>query len=81
VAAIDHERVLLGLKAHIRSKRSHGQDELLQMIADLEVGSQLPEGQEGFDRRPVPRRAHRNGDEQHEHDPLDLVERDRAAVS
>lgn len=61
---IDYERVVLGLKAHITSKRSHGQDELLQVLARLEVDSRIPEGQEMFDPRPMPRgntsRPHHN---------------------
>ena len=52
---IDYERVVLGLKAHITSKRSHGQDELLRVLAKLEVESRIPEGQEMFDPRPLPR--------------------------
>lgn len=54
---IDHERVLLGLKAHIATKRSHGQDELLRKLAELEVESRIPEGQELFDERPFPARS------------------------
>jgi hypothetical protein len=52
---IDYERVMLGFKAHIMSKRSHGQDELLRVFTQLEVESRIPEGQEMFDPRPIPR--------------------------
>lgn len=55
MAAIDYERVLLGLKEHIVSKRSHGQPELLARITELEVQYAVPEGQEVFDDRPFPR--------------------------
>lgn len=61
MAAIDYERVLIGLKEKILSKRSHGQDELLQEIARLEVESRLPEGQEDFDGRPRPARVEPDG--------------------
>ena len=53
---IDYERVVLGLKEHIGSKRTHGRPELLEVLARLEVESVLPEGQEGFDDRVRPRR-------------------------
>lgn len=56
---VDHERVVLALKARIREesqrgKRSWGERELLALLADLEVEHRTPEGQEGFDDRPVP---------------------------
>lgn len=57
MAAVNHERVLLQLKAHVTSKRSHGQDELLRKIAELEVENEIPEGDEGFDARPRRPRA------------------------
>lgn len=50
---VDAERVLLHLKAHIASKRSHGADELLIKIAQLEVQSEIPEADEAYDARPV----------------------------
>lgn len=53
---VDAERVLLRLKAHIASKRSHGSDELLVKIAELEVESEIPESEEAYDARP-PRRV------------------------
>jgi hypothetical protein len=40
----DHERVLLKLKAHIASKGSHGQRELLGLIGKLEVECSVEEG-------------------------------------
>ena len=53
MAAVDFEAVLLDLKGHIASKRSHGQDELLRVIAEFEVKRRVPEGQEGFDGTPA----------------------------
>lgn len=50
---VDAERVLLHFKAHIASKRSHGQDELLRVLAQLEVESEIPEADEVYDARPV----------------------------
>jgi hypothetical protein len=52
--AVDYERAWLVLKAHVLSKASHGQRDLLQVMARAEVDSQVPEDQEGFD--PTPRR-------------------------
>jgi hypothetical protein len=51
----DYERVVLRMKEHFLSKRSHGQDELLQRLARLEVECSVPEGQEGHDPTPSPR--------------------------
>jgi hypothetical protein len=64
MTAVDHERVLLGLKEHILSKRSHGQRELLDVITRLEIDSRLPEAQVGFDDRP-PVPAHLRLEEPH----------------
>lgn len=55
---VDHEKVTLALKATLREraregKRSWGSNELLELLADLEVEHQLPEGQQMFDDRPV----------------------------
>lgn len=49
---VDYQRVTLGLKAYVGTKRSFGQDELLREIARLEVESQLPESEHEFDRLP-----------------------------
>lgn len=40
----DHERVLLKLKAHVASKKSHGQRDLLATIAALEAECAVEEG-------------------------------------
>jgi hypothetical protein len=53
VAAVDYERVVLALKAHLGTKRSHGADELRVRITELEVECSIPEGEEGFDPTPV----------------------------
>jgi hypothetical protein len=52
--AVNYERAWLVLKAHVLSKASHGQRDLLHVMAQAEVDSQVPEDQEGFD--PTPRR-------------------------
>jgi hypothetical protein len=59
---IDHERVVYALKARLREgaaagKRSWGERELLELLTDLELHYRVPEGQEGFDGRPTPRRG------------------------
>lgn len=54
MAAIDYERVVLAMKAHIVSKRSHGQQELLAKLAEYEVQYAVPEGQDLYDERPTP---------------------------
>jgi hypothetical protein len=54
VPVVDFESAWFGLKAHIATKRSHGQSELMEIMAMLEVGNRLPEGQDGFDDRPLP---------------------------
>jgi hypothetical protein len=55
---VDHEKAWLALKAHISSKRSHGQDELFREMALIEVQSRIPEGEEAFDDRPVHSHEH-----------------------
>lgn len=52
--AVDYERVMVRLKAHIASKPSHGQRELFETIINLEVDCEIPEGQDLFDDRPLP---------------------------
>lgn len=54
---VDSEKVVLALKAKLREraregKRSWGSNELLELLADLEVEHRVPEGQEGFDDQP-----------------------------
>lgn len=45
---VDHERVVLRLKEHILTKRSHSTAELAEVIARLEVECEVPEGEAGF---------------------------------
>lgn len=59
--AVDHERVLVKLRAHIASKASHGRDQLLRELAQIEFDCQVPEGLEGFDATPL--RPSRRADE------------------
>ena len=42
----------MALKAHVCSKRSHGQDGLLAEMGRIEVEYRVPEGQEAFDPAP-----------------------------
>jgi hypothetical protein len=56
MAAVDYERVVLALKAHLGVKRSFGADELRIKLSELEVECSIPEGQEGHD--PTPRWPH-----------------------
>ena len=56
MAATDYERAWLRFKERILTKRSHGTTELLETMAELEVESAVPEGDEGFD--PAPARHH-----------------------
>lgn len=53
---VDYESAWFALKAHVASKRSHGASELVEQMASLEVRHRLPEGQQGFDDRPLPPR-------------------------
>lgn len=52
---VDYERAWLALKAHVASKPAHGKRELFQEMVEIEVASMIPDGQEGFDPRPVAR--------------------------
>lgn len=55
--AVDYERALVRVRAHIASKPSHGSSQLLKEIAQIESGCQVPEGDEGYDDTPLhPRR-------------------------
>jgi hypothetical protein len=53
VAATDYERAWLRLKEHLLEKRSHGTSELVEKMAELEVESAVPEGDEGYDAAPI----------------------------
>jgi hypothetical protein len=53
VPAVDYERCWLVLKEHVLSKNSHGQRDLLSVMARAEIDSAVPEGQEGFDATPA----------------------------
>lgn len=44
MALVDYEAVVLDLMAHVRQKNSHGQRELIDLIADLTVEHRQPEG-------------------------------------
>lgn len=50
---VDYERAWMELKAHIVSRSSHGKRDLLSRMAEIEVETRVPEGEEGFD--PTPR--------------------------
>jgi hypothetical protein len=70
---IDFESAWYELKAHIGQKRSHSARELAEAMAKIEVDHRLPEGQEGFDGRPLPQHrspSHRPADDE----PNDLRE-------
>lgn len=54
---VDYERVVLRLKEHLGTKRSHGSTELFEKLAELEVENEIPEGEEGYDARPPRRRT------------------------
>lgn len=49
MAAVDHERVVLALKAHLGTKRSFGADELRVKITELEVECSRPESVDEHD--------------------------------
>lgn len=53
MAAVNYERLVLRLKEHVLSRRSHGQDALLGVIARLELECEVPEGAEGFSDLPL----------------------------
>ncbi len=50
---VDFEKAWFELKAHVASKRSHGADQLKVEMADIEVRCRMPEGESGFDTRPL----------------------------
>jgi hypothetical protein len=51
---IDYERAWLEMKAHLVTKNSHGQRELLARMSHIEVDCRLSEGERDFD--PTPQR-------------------------
>ena len=57
MSLIDYERAWVELKAHIVSKNSHGQRELLTRMAEVEVECRAPEGERDYTDGPVPLRA------------------------
>jgi hypothetical protein len=59
---VDYERAYLRLREHVLTKRSHGQDELLRVMTEVEIECELSESEEGFDTRP-PRRPHSVSDQ------------------
>lgn len=61
MAVVDHERAWLRLKEHVLSKRSHGQAELLGVMASLEVENELSEGERDFS--PLPPAAQGDQDD------------------
>lgn len=72
---VNYERAWLQLKAHIDGKPSHGTRDLLAQMGRIEVACEIPEAEEGFDARPLPR-SKPAGD-----DPRELRERLSAASS
>lgn len=56
MAVFDSQRAWLHLKAYVDSKASHGRSDLHQRMNQLEVEFVIPEAEEGFDPRPLPRR-------------------------
>jgi len=54
---IDYEKAWLALKVEIVQKRSHGARDLALLMAEIEVGCQVPEGQEGYDPTPIRRKS------------------------
>lgn len=52
--AVDYERALVKVRAHIASKSSHGRDELLREIAGIEAECELSERESLYDARPLP---------------------------
>lgn len=57
MSVIDYERAWVELKAHIVSKNSHGQRELLTRMAEVEIDCRVPEGERGYEDGPTPLRA------------------------
>lgn len=51
---VDYENAWFALKAKLSEKRSWGTTQIAEEMASIEVGYRLPEGQEGFDDRPLP---------------------------
>jgi hypothetical protein len=77
---VDYERVCVKLRAEIASKASHGRSALLQRFAEIEAECELPEGQDLYDDRPLPRRpaatrAEHDGDDTEEYGAASHAER------
>lgn len=73
---MDWAAAWLDLKAHIITKRSHGEDELAREMARLEVQHRVPEGQRGFSDGPVPLRPEDRGDGEPAHEQPRMAARD-----
>jgi hypothetical protein len=61
MAVVDYERAWMALKVQIAGKASHGKRDLQSAMAEIEIASMVPEGQEQFDPRPPVRRAAGSG--------------------
>jgi hypothetical protein len=49
---VDYERAWLELKAHVVSKNSHGQRDLVGQMTRIEIDCRLPESERDFDETP-----------------------------
>jgi len=53
---VDYEKAWVEMKAHLLSKNSHGQRDLLTRMAAIEVDCRVPEGDRDFDPTPTYRK-------------------------
>lgn len=55
---VDYERAWLELKRHVVSKKSHGQRDLLRVMAETELKYEVEESVRGYDPTPTPKNGH-----------------------
>lgn len=53
---VDYEKAWVEMKAHLLSKNSHGQRDLLTRMAQIEIDCRVPEEFRVFDPGPLPHR-------------------------
>lgn len=54
MAVVDYESAWYALKGRLSEKRSWGTAQIAEAMAEIEVKHRLPEGEWGFDDRPMP---------------------------
>lgn len=73
MAVVDFESAWYALKGKLSEKRSWGTAQIAEAMAEIEVSYRLPEGEWGFDDRPIPH-GNRSSDTPAGDSPEDLRE-------